>query len=203
MSQAAIISDAMFIAIDGIDGTGKTTQAAKLVKRMNDEGLKVELTKEPTDGPIGSIIRSMLSSSAERPSLLSLQLLFTADRNEHVIAYKGVMESKDVILVSDRYYFSTVAYGSASGISAEYLKLINSIFPKPDLSIIFEAKPEIVMGRIDRRGQKEIFEHVEFLNKVQAAYRSEFPDAVFIDATKPLEAVHEDVYAVVKGFLRR
>ena len=193
----------MFIAIDGIDGTGKTTQAAKLVKRMNDEGLNVELTKEPTDGPIGSIIRSMLSSSAERPSLLSLQLLFTADRNEHVIAYKGVMESKDVILVSDRYYFSTVAYGSASGISAEYLKLINSIFPKPDLSIIFEAKPEIVMGRIDRRGQKEIFEHAEFLNKVQAAYRSEFPDAVFIDATKPLEAVHEDVYAAVKGFLRR
>ena len=193
----------MFIAIDGIDGTGKTTQAAKLVKRMNGEGLKAELTKEPTDGPIGSIIRSMLSSSAERPSLLSLQLLFTADRNEHVIAYKGVMESKDVILVSDRYYFSTVAYGSAAGISAEYLKLINSIFPKPDLSIIFEAKPEIVMGRIDRRGQKEIFEHVEFLNKVQAAYRSEFPDAVFIDATKPLEAVHEDVYAVVKGFLRR
>ena len=193
----------MFIAIDGIDGTGKTTQAAKLVKRMNDEGLKVELTKEPTDGPIGSIIRSMLSSSAERPSLLSLQLLFTADRNEHVIAYKGVMESKDVILVSDRYYFSTVAYGSAAGISAEYLKLINSIFPKPDLSIILEAKPEIVMGRIDRRGQKEIFEHVEFLNKVQSAYRSEFPDAVFIDATKPLEAVHEDVYAVVKGFLRR
>ena len=193
----------MFIAIDGIDGTGKTTQAAKLVKRMNDEGLNVELTKEPTDGPIGSIIRSMLSSSAERPSLLSLQLLFTADRNEHVIAYKGVMGSKDVILVSDRYYFSTVAYGSASGISAEYLKLINSIFPKPDLSIIFEAKPEIVMGRIDRRGQKEIFEHVEFLNKVQAAYRSEFPDAVFIDATKPLEAVHEDVYAAVKGFLRR
>ena len=193
----------MFIAIDGIDGTGKTTQAAKLVKRLNGEGLKVELTKEPTDGPIGSIIRSMLSSSAERPSLLSLQLLFTADRNEHVIAYKGVMESKDVILVSDRYYLSTVAYGSASGISAEYLKLINSIFPKPDLSIIFEAKPEIVMGRIDRRGQKEIFEHVEFLNKVQAAYRSEFPDAVFIDATKPLEAVHEDVYAVVKGFLRR
>ena len=193
----------MFIAIDGIDGTGKTTQAAKLVKRMNGEGLKAELTKEPTDGPIGSIIRSMLSSSAERPSLLSLQLLFTADRNEHVIAYKGVMGSKDVILVSDRYYFSTVAYGSASGISAEYLKLINSIFPKPDLSIIFEAKPEIVMGRIDRRGQKEIFEHVEFLNKVQAAYRSEFPDAVFIDATKPLEAVHEDVYAAVKGFLRR
>ena len=193
----------MFIAIDGIDGTVKTTQAAKLVKRMNDEGLNVELTKEPTDGPIGSIIRSMLSSSAERPSLLSLQLLFTADRNEHMIAYKGVMESKDVILVSDRYYLSTVAYGSAAGISAEYLKLINSIFPKPDLSIIFEAKPEIVMGRIDRRGQKEIFEHVEFLNKVQAAYRSEFPDAVFIDATKPLEAVHEDVYAVVKGFLRR
>lgn len=193
----------MFIAIDGIDGTGKTTQAAKLVKRLNGEGFKAELTKEPTDGPIGSIIRSMLSSSAERPSLLSLQLLFTADRNEHVIAYKGVMESKDVILVSDRYYFSTVAYGSAAGISAEYLKLINSIFPKPDLSIILEAKPEIVMGRIDRRGQKEIFEHVEFLNKVQSAYRSEFPDAVFIDATKPLEAVHEDVYAVVKGFLRR
>ena len=193
----------MFIAIDGIDGTGKTTQAAKLVKRLNGEGFKAELTKEPTDGPIGSIIRSMLSSSAERPSLLSLQLLFTADRNEHVIAYKGVMGSKDVILVSDRYYFSTVAYGSASGISAEYLKLINSIFPKPDLSIIFEAKPEIVMGRIDRRGQKEIFEHVEFLNKVQAAYRSEVPDAVFIDATKPLEAVHEDVYAAVKGFLRR
>ncbi|MCL4390602.1 dTMP kinase [Candidatus Marsarchaeota archaeon] len=193
----------MFIAIDGIDGTGKTTQAAKLVKRLNGEGFKAELTKEPTDGPIGSIIRSMLSSSAERPSLLSLQLLFTADRNEHVIAYKGVMESKDVILVSDRYYLSTVAYGSAAGISAEYLKLINSIFPKPDLSIILEAKPEIVMGRIDRRGQKEIFEHVEFLNKVQSAYRSEFPDAVFIDATKPLEAVHEDVYAVVKRFLRR
>ena len=194
----------MFIVIDGIDGSGKTTQVAKLIKRLNDEGFKAELTKEPTDGLIGSIIRSMLSSSAERPSLLSMQLLFTADRNEHVIAYKGIIESKDVILVSDRYYFSTVAYGSASGISAEYLKLINSILPKPDLSIIFEAKPEVVMERIDRRrGHKEIFEHVEFLNKVQAAYRREFPDAVFIDATKSLEEVHEDVYAVVKGFLRR
>ncbi|MGC8538067.1 MAG: dTMP kinase [Candidatus Micrarchaeia archaeon] len=194
----------MFIAIDGIDGTGKTIQAARLVKRLNAEGFKAELTREPTDGLIGSIIRSMLSqSSTERPSLLSLQLLFTADRNEHVIACKAKIESKDVILVSDRYYFSTVAYGSASGINAEYLKLINGIFPKPDLSIIFEANPEVAIGRINKRGEKEIFERVEFLKKVQVAYRVEFPDAVFIDTTKPIEEVHEAVYAAVKGLLRR
>ena len=56
----------MFIAIDGIDSTGKTTQAAKLAKRMGDEGFKVELTRKPTDSPVGSMIWPMLSMYSER-----------------------------------------------------------------------------------------------------------------------------------------
>ncbi|MEM0149765.1 MAG: dTMP kinase [Candidatus Micrarchaeaceae archaeon] len=193
----------MFIAIDGIDGSGKTTQSKMLVERLNSEGLTARLTREPTDGIVGLTIRNMLSLNAERPSPLALQLLFTADRAEHIASIRATIESTAAILVTDRYYFSTVAYGAASGIDANYLKLVNGIFPKPDMTIILEARVAEVMERVNRRGSKEIFEFTGFLEKVQAAYRKEFSDAVFIDASKPIGEVHEEIYARVKQLLRK
>ncbi|MCL4383259.1 MAG: dTMP kinase [Candidatus Marsarchaeota archaeon] len=161
----------MFIVFEGIDGSGKTTQAELLYNYLKAKTRKkCFLTREPTDNKIGLFVKSLIKKQEINPD--TVELLFMADRAEHVREIKQAAKEKKII-ICDRYYFSTIAYGSALGLKTEWLENTNKIFPEPDLTIIFDIDPKAALKRINsRKGNKQYFEKTEFLNKVRKEYKS-------------------------------
>ncbi|MCL4388086.1 dTMP kinase [Candidatus Marsarchaeota archaeon] len=190
----------VFIVIEGIDGSGKTTQAKALCKSLSKLGYGVVEEREPTDGAIGKFIRQVLGEKI-KIDLLSLQLLFVADRNEHVKAIKRTMESS--IIICDRYYYSTIAYGEASGIERKYLEEMNSIFPAPDKTFFINLSPEKAVKRLaSSRTEMEIFEKLDFMERISKAY-SKFrePNIERVDGDGKIEEVTERLLSRTKTFL--
>lgn len=161
----------MFIVFEGIDGSGKTTQAKLLYKRlMANKSAKCILTKEPTSGNIGRSVKALIKKRSINPE--AVQLMFMADRAEHAAAIRMWIKEKKTI-VCDRYYFSTIAYGLALGMERKWLENANSIFPKPDITIIIDVIPATALARVhSRKDPKQYFEKVKFLAKVRKEYKS-------------------------------
>ena len=155
----------LFIVFEGIDGAGLSTHSYLLYEYLLEKGYDVVLTKEHTDGLIGGLIRACLRGEWKTDPL-TLQLLFVADRSHHVNnLILPALESGKVV-VSDRYMFSSIAYGTVSYGDYDWLKLINSKFPIPDLIIILDAPVEVALRRIKRtRFGFELFENAR-LEKV-------------------------------------
>lgn len=191
-----------FIVFEGIDGAGTSTQL-KLLKKRSD-GDKFFLTAEPTDGPTGLFLREMLGGKVTLDPRTAAHL-FAADRVEHIwgtSATNGGIAQKceqGKIVVSDRYFFSSLAYQSID-CGDELPEKLNNIFPLPQLLFFFRIDPEISLSRIGGRGVREIYEKVDFLKKVEenyeriiSNYEKRFPEmkVVHIDATLPIEKVTE------------
>ena len=190
-----------FIVFEGVDGSGLSTQALKLENYLRMKGIKVVLTKEPTNGLIGGLVKAALKGEW-KVDPLALQLLFCADRAHHVNTeiLPALQEGKSVI--SDRYYFSSLAYGKVQGLDVDLLKKINSKFPRPDLLIILDVSPEVSIQRIkEARFGFTLFEEKEYLEKVRSAFREIFEDnkdiAFLIDASGSIEEVHEQIKKIV------
>ena len=145
----------MFIVLEGIDGCGKTTQARLLYEWLRDEKYNVLLTAEPTDNRIGQFIKEILSSE-EILNPETLSLLFTADRHEHIKQEIEPALKENKIVISERYYYSTIAYQAAQGVDKEWLKEINSFAMKmkPDLTIFLDIKPELATPKIREKDKK-------------------------------------------------
>lgn len=194
----------MFIAFEGLDGSGSSTHARHLFERLEGQGHPVLLTKEPTgDTPIGKMIREILQHKWEL-SPAGLQLLFTADRAEHL---KNTIEpalQNNQIVISDRYLLSTLAYGSLAADGA-WLKAINEPFPLPDLTFLLKADPEVCLRRIAGRGSEfELFEKKEKLEKIWSHYEAlsgDYENIHLLDANRTIEAVDEDIWAIVSRYL--
>lgn len=187
------------IAIEGIDGAGKTTIAEELVKFLKENGYDALLLKEPSESIYGQKIRS----SAERLTPEEELRLFLLDRELHVKEKILPALSEGKIVVMDRYYYSNIAYQSARGIEAEKIREMNEKFaPQPDLVIILDLPPETAMRRIEPRGKPTAFESIEYLEKVRENFLRLADDrAVVVSAEKPLEDVKKDVISIVKSFL--
>lgn len=155
----------LFIVIEGEDGSGKSTHAGLLAEYLKSKGREVLVTEEPTRGFIGREIRSILADR-KRVSPATLGLLFTADRAEHVekVIKPALAEGK--VVISDRYYYSTIAYQSTQGVDQQWISQMNSFAAEPDLVILLEVPTEVALSRIGAR-QKEVFEYLEFQKKVQ------------------------------------
>lgn len=193
-----------FIVFEGLDGSGQTTQANLLKNFLEKKGFNVFLTKEPTkDSEFGKIIDKVLHHK-EKISSLELQKLFIKDREWHL---KNVIEptlKEGKIVISDRYFFSTFAFG---GIDVDMEKLIklNDKFLMPDLTIFLDVRPEICIKRILKR-KKEIafFEKEEKLKRVYKNYLAllkKFPIAR-IDGEKDINLVSNKVKEIVREVLR-
>jgi len=153
-----------------LDGAGISTQALYLENHLSKLGYRTLLTKEPTTGLIGGLIRSALKDDW-RTSYLSLQLLFSADRAKHLAEEIEPALKSGKIVICDRYMFSTLAYGFASGINFEWLYSINKTFRMPDMTLFIDVSPDISVNRIAKgREKRELFEKREMLNKVRRAY---------------------------------
>ena len=172
-----------FIVFDGPDGSGTTRQTALFAERLRQNGKTVLLTAEPTDSPIGQEIRDMLHRDS-MPSADAVQLLFCADRANHVSTVIEPALRDDKIVVCDRYALSTIVYGAAQGISKQWLEAINAGFPQPDLTFITLPPFDVCMARLQRRKQTDQFEMENFQRRVYEEYKSiEDPSVFFIDTS--------------------
>ena len=183
-----------FIVIEGPDGSGTTRHSSLLAARLRQDGSTVLLTSEPTDSKIGQEIRSILHSES-MPSPDAVQLLFCADRADHVASViEPALERGDTV-VCDRYVLSTIIYGAAFGLDRAWLEEINAKFPKPDLTIITLPPYEVCLDRISMRGTTDHFERDTFQRIVYDNYKNlEDPNIVFVDTTPPKEEVADEIY---------
>lgn len=190
-----------FIVFDSLDGSGQSSQIKLLGNFLLKQGKEVVVTKEPTrDSEAGKKIREILDMKAKvEPK--ELQELFTQDRKEHLenLVIPALKEGKYVI--SDRYFFSTFAYGVSDGLDLKWLIGLNNDFLLPDLAFILKVRPEICLQRIDKRGDpKTLFEKKEKLAGVWETYEkfpSMFENVLIIDGEQSLEEVFNEVSKVV------
>lgn len=186
----------MFIAFEGLDGSGSSTHAKLLAEHLKTAGKKVLLTKEPThDTPIGQLIRKVLQHQWQ-VSPQALQLLFTADRAAHLSEVIEPALSAGKVVITDRYLFSTLAYGSLD-CDLKWLKQLNHPFRLPDITFLLKVPPEECIRRIgQRKSGPEFFEKAEKLKKVWQVYEmlgQEYENVKVIDSTKPKELVAQTI----------
>lgn len=194
-----------FIVFEGLDGSGQTTQANLLRDFITKKGYDVVLTKEPTqDSRLGKKIREILDKKTEIDPA-RLQELFAQDRRGHLenVVIPALKSGK--VVISDRYFFSSFAYGAASGVDLEWLIKINNNFLLPDLTIILGVSPKICLQRILERGNnRTLFEEEEKLIKVFEVYKilpKRFENAYMIDGEKSIEEVFEEVKSLAHSKL--
>jgi len=192
----------VFIAVEGIDGAGKTTQAYLLVEKLRKIGLKAEYTAEPTYGRVGDILRLHVSRLKNRKPIYEA-LLYTADRFEHVETTIKPKIRRGIIVVSDRYVYSTIAYQGAAGLNQKWLWEINFFAPKPDLTIYIDIKPEKSLKR--KTGGKTVFEKLDYEKKVREVYLKLAKKEGFLvfDGEKEIEKLSEEIFSEVLKRLRK
>jgi dTMP kinase len=186
----------IFIVIEGLDGSGKTTQATLLAKKLG-ENHKVLLTAEPSRGKIGTFIRESCLYEEKRLPTEAEALLFAADRIEHICNDIKPALDQGKLVICDRYIYSSLAYQGSAGLSLDWIKTINARALQPDFSIFIDAAPERVIERLQRK--KSVMETLETQQKVREVYLKyvEKGDLFRIDGDKLKDVVAEELYAKV------
>ena len=189
------------IVFEGIDGSGKSTQLRLLAEQLRQNEIAHLVTGEPTDGPWGRKIRAM-ARSGELVAPEEELRWFLEDRREHVAEVLRPGVAAGQIVLSDRYFLSTVAYQGARGFDPQALLVQSEAeCPLPDLALIFEIDPEAGLARVRARGgiAEPAFEDAEFLSRVAAVFRSlDRPYLARIDARGPVETVARAVRETVR-----
>lgn len=189
----------MFIALDGLDGSGLSTQSLMLRDYLLEKNNDVVLTKEQTEGLIGGIVKSAIRSEW-KTSPLALQILFAADRAHHVAMQIEPALEKNKTVICDRYILSALAYGSF-GIDLDFMRNLNSKFRRPDINFIIDTPPEVCLERIRKsRSHLELFEEKDKLEKIRHNFllvKNYFPETYMIDGNRSKEAVFEDIKKVI------
>ncbi len=192
-----------FIVIEGPDGAGTTLHARLLAERLRAGGREVLVTAEPTDGPVGALIRSCLKGSAHLPSS-ALQLLFTADRAWHIDHVILPALESGTIVISDRYAASTIAYGVALGLEEGWLKNLNKNFLQPDVQVFTLPPLSVCMERLSRRENTDILEERNLQEKIHGAYRtlaSDDPSIAVIDTSGEKQYAANEIWSIVSAKL--
>ncbi|HEY1173038.1 MAG TPA: dTMP kinase [Verrucomicrobiae bacterium] len=194
----------LLIAFEGIDGAGKTTQANRLQSYLNSKGIQVLLTKEPTNGKWGQVLRD--SAVTGRLSLQEEVETFIKDRKEHVETKLLPALEKGFVVIVDRYYFSTAAYQGARGLDPAELIEKNEFFaPEPDLLILLDVDTRIGLGRIKSRGDTaNHFEKAETLDRAREIFLGlKKPYLLRLDANLPLEKITELIISKIEMLLSK
>jgi dTMP kinase len=192
----------IFIAIEGIDGSGTTTHSKRLAEWIELQNIPVLLTHEPTDSEIGKLIRHVLRDKNIPPATDAL--LFAADRVDHTQHQIIPALNKGFVVISDRYVESSIAYQSSSGLDLDWVAQINRFAIIPDLTLLLDLPPSIGLGRKRKQGYREKFEYVSFLKKVRQVFlnRSQEKSFTIINAGSSIQEVQSQIRKFVKPLLR-
>ncbi len=179
----------VLVAIEGIDGAGKTTQTARIAEALERDGYEVVCTHEPTDGPHGRRLRA--SATTGRLSPEEELETFVADRTEHVATLIRPSLAAGRVVLVDRYYFSSMAYQGARGLDPTQIQKRNeAIAPRPDLLVILEVDAKVGVERVNTRGKGNLFEREDDLRRAARIFDAVTePRPLRIDATLPREEI--------------
>lgn len=188
-----------FIVFEGLDGCGKSTQTMLLGKLLQKKGYKVFLTKEPTRGKMGQLIRKQLANK-KKIDPIYLEFLFAADRVYHLSKEIIPALKKGIVVISDRYFLSGLAYGSLNA-DQKWLFDIYRNFLLPDLTFILKVSPKVCIQRIQKeRSQLELYEEKGKLEKIWKNFKtlkSKFKSTYIINGEKEKEDILEEISAIV------
>jgi dTMP kinase len=175
------------IALEGVDGSGKTTQARLLAAALEERGLEVVLTREPTTGPLGQQLRQYFQGPERYLTPKEELNLFMADRRDHVEQVIKPALAAGKLVITDRYYYSTVAYQGALGLDPARILAQNEVLaPRPDLVFILALPTSEALARLaSKRGEPtQLSESLDYLEWVAAIY-----DTLRGDHLKRLQAL--------------
>ena len=201
-----------FFALEGIDGSGKSTQLALLARRLEEAGIPCLTTCEPTDRPIGRLLRQVLTGQVKCDSRV-VAPLFAADRLDHLLNREnGLCQAVEsgVTVLTDRYYFSSYAY---QGVDFPLDWVIELNRPcaqllRPSATIFIDVSPELALERIaQNRANVELFETRERLTRTREQYFRAFElqkdaeNIVIIPGGRDITAIAQDIWTSVTSLL--
>lgn len=188
----------MLIILEGIDGAGTTTQTRMLHAALVERGMAAHATREPSDGPVGKLLRQMLSGAHAPVDATTMALLFAADRADHVQREVDPALAEGKVVVSDRWYHSSLAYQGTEEDRA-WIAELNRRARRPDLTIFLAVDPTVAaQRRADALRTDELFDAAEVQRRVAAGYRDVMKELArvehieSIDGERPAEVVAAD-----------
>lgn len=202
-----------FIALEGIDGSGKSSQIGPLVERLRGLGLPCRDTREPTGGPVGSLIRQIFTGRVTADNRV-IAALYAADRIDHLVnEVDGLCAAIDrgITVVSDRYYFSSYAYHSVD-MDMDWVIQANAVSAgllRPTLTVFLDVPVETALERIrENRFVEEIFDQEERLRRTRELYFAAFhrlqdvEKVAVVDGSGTREQVAQRIWSVVSPYFR-
>ena len=189
-----------FIVIEGLDGSGKTTQAKLLTAKLS-RSQHALYTAEPSQGGVGTFIRESCLYGKKRLLTAVEALLFAADRIEHVETEIKPALREGRLVISDRYVYSSLAYQGSSELSIDWISEINKYALKPDFAVFIDVSPETALKRLKR--EKSVMERLETQRHVREVYLKfvEKGELVRIDGERSETEVLEALLTLVMRFL--
>jgi dTMP kinase len=158
-----------FVVLEGMDGAGTTTISGLVADGLRARDLQVCLTAEPTDGPIGTVLRSHLRRGIDLDPHTTA-LAFSADRADHLARTIRPALRRGEWVVCDRYLLSTLAYQGAEGVSQDAVLAASAGFATPDLTVVLDVPDEVRRKRMSGRAERERYEEAEFDEGLRASY---------------------------------
>lgn len=200
----------LLVAIEGCDGAGTATQAKLLAEALAGRQIPCHLTRQPSDGPIGRMIREVLAGTKKIPPE-ALALLFAADRIDHMEREVEPAWNDGMIVVSDRWYHSSFAYNvdedNVTGFAClqelvpqdrSWIVALNAFARRPDLTILLDIRPEVAAERRVKAGRAtELFDDIETQRRVVARYRrlmSWMPAMTALDGEREVGAIAREIF---------
>lgn len=193
----------LFIAIEGLDGAGTTTQCELLCDWLSRAGRDVRSTREPSDGPVGRFVREILAGNWAPFDPASVALLFAADRVDHLAREIRPALAVGQDVVSDRYVLSSLAYQGRRG-NLDWVRTINERADDPDLTIFIDLPVDVCLERVlGRSTTRDIYESREVLETVDSMYRTLLAsdsqtNLVTVAGDGPVDTVFERVLEQVR-----
>lgn len=192
------------IVLEGLDGSGKSTQAELLLSYLKKKKRKAHITSEPTRYLIGGLIKSFVTHDWESTPEC-LQLLFAADRAHHLDKEIIPLLKKRAIVIADRYFLSSLAFGALEVKDGDWLYKINEKFILPDLTIILKVKPRRCIQRMAKeRFSLSLFEKEKKLKKIWKNYQNlskRFRNVYIVDGEDSPKEVSSRIAALLHSKL--
>jgi len=193
----------LFIVLEGIDGSGKDTHIKFLAKELRELGYVVVETAEPSKDRVGTFLKRYAKRKEERLPAESEALLYASDRFDHVKNVIRPALRRDQIVISARYYYSSMAYQGAVGVDLDWIKEMNRFALKPDLAVLLDILPEYSLHRLKRR--RSIYEDSDYLRKVRDIYIRLVNEGelVNVDADRPKRVVQGELLSMIQDLVER